>query len=93
MTDINFDRIQDQQDRHSSEWQRQFAIYNEPHEPDLIHDYKGDLITESELWITEDGLVPLSCLVAYCKDAIDKRVSDIDTAIETVKAIGGYEYE
>lgn len=90
MTEYNFDRIQEQQDKHSAEWQRQFVMHNEPHEPDSIHDYKGDLITESELWITEDGLVPFSYLIDYCKDKYDYLPNNVD---EAIKMIGGHKYD
>jgi len=90
---INLDRLQEQQDTHSDEWQRQFVKYNVPKPPKELHDLDGNLITEDEAWMTDDGLVPMSQLVAYCKDKYDPRVCDIETAIETVEEMGGYQYE
>ena len=90
---INLDRLQEQQDTHSDEWHRQFVQYNVPNPPKELHDLNGDLITEDEVWMTDDGLVPMSHLVAYCKDKYDPRVCDIETAIETVEEMGGYFYE
>jgi hypothetical protein len=90
---INLDRLQEQQDTHSDEWQRQFVQYNVPRAPKELHDLNGDLITEDEVWMTDDGLVPMSQLVAYCKDKYDPRICDIETAIETVEEMGGYFYE
>ena len=89
----NFDRMADDMDTHSDEWQRQFVQYNMPRAPKELHDLNGDLITEDEVWMTDDGLVPMSQLVAYCKDKYDPRVCDIETAIETVEEMGGYFYE
>lgn len=89
----NLDAIQLQQDTHSNEWRRQFVICNIPKPPKELHDLDGDLITEDEVWMTDDGLVPMSQLVAYCKDKYDPRVCDIETAIETVEEMGGYFYE
>ena len=90
---INLDRLQEQQDRHNSEWQRQFVACNVPKPPKELHDLDGDLITEDEVWMTDDGLVPMSKLVAYCKDKYDPRICDVDMAIETVEEMGGYFYE
>ena len=89
----NLDAIQSQQDTHSDEWRRQFVTCNVPKPPKELHDLDGDLITEDEVWMTDDGLVPMSQLVAYCKDKYDPRVCDIETAIETVEEMGGYQYE
>ena len=91
VNDLYFDQIQDEQDRHTLVWQRQFAQYNEPSKE--LHDLNGDLITEDEVWMTDDGLVPMSQLVAYCKDKYDARICDVDMAIETVEEMGGYFYE
>lgn len=90
---INLDRLQEQQDTHSDEWQRQFVQYNVPNPPKELHDLNGDLITEDEVWMTDDGLVPMSQLVTYCKDKYDPRICDVDMAIETVEEMGGYFYE
>lgn len=89
----NFDRMADDMDAHSDEWQRQFVQYNVPNPIKELHDLDGDLITEDEVWMTDDGLVPMSQLVAYCKDKYDPRVCDIETAIETVEEMEGYQYE
>ena len=89
----NLDAIQSQQDTHSSKWRRQFVMCNVPKPPKELHDLDGDLIAEDEVWMTDDGLVPMSQLVAYCKDKYDPRVCDIETAIETVEEMGGYFYE
>ncbi|WP_277601682.1 hypothetical protein [Ligilactobacillus pobuzihii] len=43
--------------------------------------------------MTDDGLVSMSHLVAYCKDKYDPRICDVDMAIETVEEMGGYQYE
>ena len=91
INDLYLDQIQDEQDRHILARQRQFVEYNEP--PKELYDLDGDLITEDEVWMTDDGLVPMSKLVAYCKDKYDPRVCDIETAIETVEEMGGYFYE
>lgn len=91
--EYNFDRMADDMDTHLAEWQRQFVQYNVPRAPKELHDLNGDLITEDEVWMTDDGLVPMSQLVAYCKDKYDPRVCDIETAIETVEEMGGYFYE
>lgn len=91
MTNINFDRLQDQQDAHSDEWQRQFVQYNVPKLPKELHDLDGDLIIEDEVWMTDDGLVPMSYLIDYCKDKYDPRICDIETAIETVEKMGGHQ--
>lgn len=90
---INLDRLQEQQDTHSDEWRRQFVFYNMPRAPKELHDLNGDLITEDEVWMTDDGLVSMSQLVAYCKDKYDPRICDIETAIEIVEEMGGYFYE
>ncbi|HJE97907.1 MAG TPA: hypothetical protein K8V00_09820 [Ligilactobacillus acidipiscis] len=66
---------------------------NVPKPPKELHDLNGDLITEDEVWMTDDGLVPMSQLVAYCKDKYDPRICDVDMAIETVEEMGGYFYE
>lgn len=89
----NFDRMADDMDTHSDEWQRQFVQYNMPRAPKELHDLNGDLITEDEVWMTDDGLVPMSRLVAYCKDKYDARICDVDMAIEIVEEMGGYFYE
>ena len=91
--EYNFDRMADDMDTHSDEWQRQFVQYNVPRAPKELHDLNGDLITEDEVWMTDDGLVPMSQLVAYCKDKYDPRICDVDMAIETVEEMGGYFYE
>lgn len=83
----------DDMDTHSDEWQRQFVQYNMPRAPKELHDLNGDLITEDEVWMTDDGLVPMSQLVAYCKYKCDARICDVDMAIETVEEMGGYQYE
>lgn len=92
VNDMYLDQIQDEQDRHILQRQ-QFVEYNTPREPHELKDINGDAITEDEVWMTYDGLVPLSGLVAYCKDAIDERVCDIETAIEVIEDNGGYEYD
>lgn len=89
----NLDAIQSQQDTHSDEWQRQFVRYNVPKPPKELHDLDSDLITEDEVWMTDDGLVPMSQLIAYCKDKYDPRICDVDMAIETLEDNGGYYYE
>lgn len=89
----NLDAIQSYQDTHSSEWRRQFVMCNIPKPPKELHDLDGDLIAEDEVWMTDDGLVPMSQLVAYCKDKYDARICDVDMAIETVEEMGGYFYE
>ncbi len=89
----NLDAIQSQQDTHSFEWRRQFVMCNVPNPPKELHDLNGDLITEDEVWMTDDGLVPMSQLVAYCKDKYDPRICDVDMAIETLEDNGGYYYE
>ena len=91
--EYNFDRMADDMDTHSDEWQRQFVMYNVPKPPKELRDLNGDLITEDEVWMTDDGLVPMSQLIAYCKDKYDPRICDIETAIETVEEMGGYFYE
>lgn len=90
---INLDRLQEQRDTYSDEWRRQFVMCNVPKPPKELHDLDGDLITEDEIWMTDDGLVPMSQLVAYCKDKYDPRICDVDMAIETVEEMGGYFYE
>ena len=90
---INLDRLQEQQDTYSDEWRRQFVMCNVPKPPKELHDLDGDLITEDEIWMTDDGLVPMSQLVAYCKDKYDPRICDVDMAIETLEDNGGYYYE
>ena len=80
----------DDMDTHSDEWQRQFVQYNMPRAPKELHDLNGDLITEDEVWMTDDGLVPLSCLVAYCKNKYDYLPNNVD---EAIKMIGGHKYE
>ena len=92
VNDMYLDQIRDEQDRHILQRQ-QFVEYNTPREPHELKDINGDAITEDEVWMTDDGLVPMSQLVAYCKDKYDPRVCDIETAIETVEEMGGYFYE
>lgn len=89
----NFDQMANDMDTHSDEWQRQFVMYNVPKPPKELHDLDGDLIAEDEVWMTDDGLVSMSQLVAYCKDKYDPRICDVDMAIETVEEMGGYFYE
>lgn len=91
VNDLYLDRLQEQQDRYSSEWQRQFGICNISEPPEPLIDLGGDQITEDEAWMTNDGLVPLSQIFAYCKDAIDEDVPDLETAIKLVENDGGYE--
>ena len=93
MTEYNLDRIQEEQDMNSNEWRRQFVMCNVPKPPKELHDLDGDLIAEDEVWMTDDGLVPMSRLVAYCKDKYDARICDVDMAIETLEDNGGYEIE
>ena len=88
------DQIQDEQDRHNAEWQRQFVKCNIPKPPKTVYDFYGtEIAPDDEVWMTDDGLVPMSQLVAYCKDKYDPRICDVDMAIETVEEMGGYFYE
>lgn len=86
----NLDAIQSQQDTHSSEWRRQFVMCNVPKPPKELHDLDGDLITEDEVWMTDDGLVPYSYLLDYCKDKYDYLPNNVD---EAIKMIGGHKYD
>lgn len=87
---INLDRLQEQQDTHSDEWQRQFVMCNVPKPPKELHDLDGDLITEDEVWMTDDGLVPYSYLLDYCKDKYDYLPNNVN---EAIKMIGGHKYD
>lgn len=93
VNDMYLDQIQDEQDKHILKRQ-QFAEYNTPKRAKTTYDFYGDEVTsDEEVWMTDDGLVPMSQLVAYCKDKYDPRICDVDMAIETVEEMGGYFYE
>lgn len=87
---INLDRLQEQQDTYSDEWRRQFVMCNVPKPPKELHDLDGDLITEDEVWMTDDGLVPYSYLLDYCKDKYDYLPNNVN---EAIKMIGGHKYD
>lgn len=81
----DFDAIQDAQDRH---WQEQFVKCNVPREPETQFDFYLDEITEDEeTFDTPDGIVLMHNLVEYVRDAIDERVTDLDTAIDTIESV------
>ena len=52
--EYNFDRMADDMDAHSDEWQRQFVMCNVPKPPKELYDLNGSLITEDEVWMTDD---------------------------------------
>ena len=92
VNDMYLDQIQDEQARNL--WQRQFVKCNYPKPPKTVYDFYGTEITpDEEVWMTDDGLVVMHNLVEYCNDKFDKRVVDVDMAIDTIEDNGGYEYE
>lgn len=85
----NLDAIQEQQDYYLLKSMNQGS---EPEEPEAKYDFYLDEITDDEeTFETPDGIVLMHNLVEYVRDAIDERVTDLDTAIETVEKMGGYQ--
>lgn len=81
----DFDAIQDQQDYYLLKRMNQGS---EPEESEAEYDFYLDEITEDEeVFETPDGIVLMHNLVEYVRDAIDERVTDLDTAIDTIESV------